>query len=43
MPDHEPGDTPLAELEALAKITPEDIEHAKAAWRDQFDRNVENG
>jgi hypothetical protein len=31
--DHEPGDTPLAELLELAKITPEDIEHAKAAWR----------
>jgi hypothetical protein len=32
MTNHEPGETPLAELEALAKITPEGIEHAKAAW-----------
>jgi hypothetical protein len=32
MADHEPGDTPLAELLELAKITPTDIEHAKAAW-----------
>jgi hypothetical protein len=33
MTEHEPGETPLAELEALARITPADIEHAKAAWR----------
>jgi hypothetical protein len=33
MTDHLPGDTPLAELKALAKITPGDIEHAKAAFR----------
>jgi hypothetical protein len=34
MPDHLPGDTPLAELMELAKITPADIEPAKAAWRE---------
>jgi hypothetical protein len=33
MTDHEPGETPLAELLELAKITPADIEHAKATWR----------
>lgn len=32
MTDHLPGDTPLAELEDLARITLADIERAKAAW-----------
>jgi hypothetical protein len=27
------GETPLSELEELAKITPADIERAKAAWK----------
>jgi hypothetical protein len=34
MTDHLPGETPLGELEALPKITPGDIEHAKTAWRE---------
>lgn len=32
MTDHAPGETPLTELEALARITPADVERARAAW-----------
>ena len=33
MTNHEPGDTPLSELLELARITPGDIDHGKAAWK----------
>jgi hypothetical protein len=33
MTDHLPGDTSLSELEDLARITPADIERAKADGR----------
>jgi hypothetical protein len=42
MTDHEPGETPLAELEALARITPADIERAKAAWREHARPGAKN-
>jgi hypothetical protein len=32
MTDHPPGETPLAEPDLPAQITPADIERAKAAW-----------
>jgi hypothetical protein len=40
--ENEPSVTPLSELEDLARITPADIERAKAAWEKHAPPKMKN-
>jgi hypothetical protein len=42
MADHPPGETPLSEMEDPARITPADIERAKAAWEKHAPPEMKN-